>query len=273
MNELDIEDELNSGKYLFKFCRFNTNALQILINKTLYFCPPNKLNDPLDSQFNLKINKLNNFSQKTRESILSSRFFLSEKIKFLIKDIGLDLGKESSHESFFTEYFTHLQNDYHGICCFSQTHSDNLLWTHYSDEAKGICLVFDRALLITALKNNLNSGSYHLYHGSTTYRGIKKLESTLCKDGRLKWTLNHLFSKTKHWKYEKEYRLILSQLPRHSLELIPVNFNPFLKIDDTCLKFVIMGQRISNENKNMLRNLKEKNVMNAILLDHKFDKK
>lgn len=254
---MDIEAEMKSGKYLFKFCRFNTNALQILINHTLFFCAPKYLNDPLDSQFNLKINNSKNFSEKTRKSILYSRFFLSEEIKYLIKDAGLDLGIESSHEKFFKEYFTQLQNDYHGICCFSQTHSENLLWTHYSDEAKGICFVFDKELLIAALKKNIDNNSYRLNHGPMTYRGVKKLETTIYKDGRLSWTLNHLFSKTKHWKYEKEYRIILTQLPRHTLDFEPVKFEPFLKIDETCLKFVIMGQRVSREHEKMLHNLKK----------------
>ncbi|MGE0076445.1 MAG: DUF2971 domain-containing protein [Bacteroidales bacterium] len=197
---------------------------------------------------------------------------MSEEIKFLIKDAGLDLGEESSHEKFFKEYFTHLQNEYYGICCFSQSHSDNLLWTHYADEAKGICFVLDKELLIATLRKNLDSNSYQLHHRAISYSGVRKLETTIYKNGMLKWTLNHLLSKTKHWKYEKEYRLILSQLPRHALDFTPVKFNPFLRIDDTCLKFVIMGQRISNENRKMLINLEEKKITNAVLLDHRFDK-
>ena len=57
----EIDLELESGKYLFKYCKFDVNALQIIINKTLYFNTPNNLNDPLDSRFILDIKKTGEF--------------------------------------------------------------------------------------------------------------------------------------------------------------------------------------------------------------------
>jgi hypothetical protein len=232
---MNFEAEIESGNFLFKFCRFNTNALQILINNTLYFSAPNNLNDPLDSRFSLKIANPLNFSSKTRESILNSRFFLSEEIIHLVKDIGSDLGRPSSQEKLFNEYFKHLQNTYFGICCFSMLYKEHLLWTHYTDETKGLCFVFDKDLLIDSIRKNIPR-KYELIHRPLTYRGVKKLEVTLYRDGRIRQTINHLFSKTKHWRYEKEYRFVLTQDPRKFGDIVPERFDPYLVFDENCLK-------------------------------------
>ena len=64
--KVDYKEKLNSGKYIFKFFRFDINALQILANDTLYFSSSNKLNDPLDSRFKLKVINPNNFSKKQK---------------------------------------------------------------------------------------------------------------------------------------------------------------------------------------------------------------
>ncbi|MBL7965759.1 MAG: DUF2971 domain-containing protein [Prolixibacteraceae bacterium] len=267
----EIDRELESGKYLFKYCKFDVNALQIIINKTLFFSSPDKLNDPLDSQFDLKIKNPDNFSKETKEIIRESTSNLSEEIRELLRDDGSELGHITSQEKLFKEYFTYIQNTYSGICCFSQTHSDNLLWAHYADQARGLCFVFDREKLHESFQKNLKGSNYRIMHDKISYNGVKKLDLRLFKGGEFDYTSAHLFSKTSHWKYEKEYRFVLEKYKKTLFRLTIERFNPFFDFDADCLKYVITGQRMPYEHFLMLFRIIADTKLNVELCKHEFD--
>lgn len=270
---IDYDKELESGKYLFKYCKFDVNALQIIINKTLYFCPPDKLNDPLDSKFELEIKNPNNFKKKTKEIIRESTYNLSREIHELLRDANCELGNVKSQENLFKEFFAYMHNFYAGICCFSTKINDqNLMWSHYANEGKGVCIVFDKEKLNHSLENNLEYG-YCLFPDRTVnYNGVKTLEVEITDDGEFLYTFEHLFSKTKHWSMEEEYRIILEKNKSRLFDPSPHKFNSFLRFDNKCLKAIITGQRMLEEHKNMLFQLKANNVFEAELYEHKFDR-
>ena len=268
--ELNYDNELESGKYLFKYCKFDVNALQIIINKELYFSSPAKLNDPLDSNFELEIENPENFSDKTRDYIKHSGFPINEKLKSMLRDYSLLLGHVPKQDELLTEYFHDIQNNYLGICSFSTKAIDkNLMWSHYANEAKGLCLVFDREQLTQSLLTN-KFKNYRMYRGKVTYDGVKPLQVEINKEGELYSTFDHLFSKTKHWAGEEEYRIILEKFNTDSF--YPNIFIPFLNFDDNCLKFIIVGQRIDKGHYEMIHQLKFKGVFDAEILNHTFDK-
>lgn len=267
----EIDKELESGKYLFKYCKFDVNALQIIINKTLYFSSPDKLNDPLDAQFDLKIKNPKHFSEETREIIRESTSDLSEEIRMVLRGLHPKSVNLPSQEKLFKEYFTYIQNTFSGICCFSQTHSDNLLWTHYADQARGICFVFDKEKLHESFKKYLIGSNYRMKHHNVTYKGVKRLDLRIYKNGEFDYTSAHLFSKTSHWRYEKEYRFVLEKYKKTLFKLTTNRFYPFLDFDTDCLKYVIAGQRMPNEHYLMLIRLKDETSFNPEILQHKFD--
>jgi len=266
----EIDKELESGRYLFKYCKFDVNALQVIINKTLYFSAPDKLNDPLDSNFELEIENSENFSEKTRDYIKHSGFPINEKVKSMLRDYSLIQNNVDKQKELLMEYLYDLQNKYLGICSFSNKAIDqNLMWSHYTNEAKGLCLVFDREQLAQSLMNN-KLRNYRMYKGTVSYDGIKPLDVEINTEGELYSTFDHLFSKTKHWKGEEEYRIVLE---KHETDGFNPNiFDPLLKFDDNCLKVIITGQRMLKEHQKMLLQLKANNVFEAELKEHKFDR-
>lgn len=262
-NQIDLHEELESGKYLFKYARLNTNSLQTIINHTLYFSSPKALNDPLDSKFKIRINNPQNFTQKTKLNILNSRFELNDNIKYLTKNFGITNGDIEKQEKLFNAFFQHYQNVNAGVCCFSLTGDDNLMWSHYASEAKGLCFVFDKEQLRKSLLANIDRTRYRLMADPLKYRGVKTLDIKLLKDGTFVYSMNHLFSKTKHWKYEKEYRFVLE---RNRIDLFDFSsyFNPYLKFDKEVLKFVIVGEQIEKVHFEMLEKLLENSDVKII---------
>lgn len=268
--EIDYDEELQSGKYLFKYCKFDVYTIQTIINKALYFCTPDKLNDPLDSNFDLIIENPENFSDKTRDSIKFSGFPINERVRYLVRCANLVLGDVKRQKEFLTEFSHDRQNNFLGISSFSTKVKDkNLMWSHYANEAKGLCLVFDREQLIQSLFQN-KSKYYEMYKDNISYDGIKPLIVEITKDGELLYTYDHLFSKTQHWAGEEEYRIIIEKIEKDWF--YPNYFDPFLKFEDQCLKFIIVGQRTEPENLEILERLRSQKCFEATILKHTFDR-
>lgn len=219
----------------------------------------------------MKIKNPQHFSEVTKEIIRESTSDLSEEIRMLLRGFYPESGNISSQEKLFKEYFTYIQKTYSGVCCFSQTHSDNLLWTHYADQARGICFVFDKEKLHESFQKNLKGSNYRMMHDHVTYKGVKKLDLRICKNGEFDYNSAHLFSKTSHWKYEKEYRFVLEKNKKTLFKLTIERFNPFFDFDADCLKYVIAGQRIPYEHFLMFFRLIEDTKLKVELYKHKFD--
>src|SRR5262245_50550688 len=82
-------------------------------------------------------------------------------------------------------------NKTHGLICFSAKYSNPVLWSHYADNHKGICLEFDVAediyvKAVTYIKNRLPFPESEL-------------------DEKL--TAQMLFTKFDAWQYEEEVRV------------------------------------------------------------------
>lgn len=269
-NEFDLE--LESGKYLFKYCKFDVNVLQIIINKTLYFSAPDKLNDPLDSDFELRIKNPENFSETTLDIIRYSGFAFREELRAFLKKPSSSMINRERLKILLEEFFNYMQDTYLGICSFStKKNSSNLLWSHYANEAKGLCLVFDREQLIQSLTENDTTG-IRFFNDSINYDGIKPIEVDIKDDGGFSYTFAHLFFKTQHWSDEKEFRIIKKSYVTGSSDFEFIRFFPFSRFDDKCLKFIITGERILEEHLHMLEQLKANKSISAKILGHKFDR-
>jgi len=267
---IDYNETLNSGKYLFKFCTFNVNTLQILINNTLYFAAPDLLNDPLDCRIkdNIKIIKPENYSTKTINTLKNYRPYLNELVKSKLRDITPTLGNIGSIKEQLNTYFSFDQNEFYGICCFSIDYQHNLLWSHYANEARGLVLAFNKEKLFESFRENLKGKPYDMIPRNISYKSrLNNLEVQLYKDGRILYKPKHFFSKTLYWKHEKEYRLVISQKQISKFILEPVVMNRFVSFKKECLEYIIAGERIKPEHRDILYNL----FGGEKVLQHSFD--
>jgi hypothetical protein len=177
---------------IYKFRAVNTFTEDLVQKGELYFCPPKDFNDPFDSNL-----ELIDFVDK--EDILGS---LSNPIdprsnalfNVLSQALESNKTKEILYTHFKESFYSHAETT--GICCFSKTPLDLLLWAHYSDCHKGICLVFDSDILIETF------GELHTLNYSQKIPDIN-----IFGDAAL--AVNQFFcTKSEHWSYEKESRLI-----------------------------------------------------------------
>lgn len=110
-----------SDYVVFKFRAINKRLMASLINGELYFSQPSCLNDPFDCRVDL-LKALDN-------AILQSSSSNQETLKKL-RDMQ--------------EFFEKVQADTAnvGVCSFSLQLNNPLMWSHYADEHRGVCLMY-----------------------------------------------------------------------------------------------------------------------------------
>jgi hypothetical protein len=150
-----------------------------------------------------------------------------------------------------------------GVCCFSLSNENPLMWGHYTNNYKGICLKFNNQELLkkenvaidshVSYLQNYKPANDELYKRLTEIDGFEISQSN--KDF-IKKILTMLFEycwKYYDWKYEKEYRAI-------SFGNLDFNRKLSFKVED--VEEIYIGNRLEKEDpvfyKSLIEILKNK---------------
>ena len=223
----------------FKFRAINKHLVESLATPSWYFSTPAALNDPFDCRLNLK---------RYLENAVSST---SGRTQLNLRSIIENPGYQDWDQKF--------QNV--GVCSFSLTPDETLLWSHYADQHRGVCLLYNIPASFLLDKGNRIIGVDKI-----TYGDEKMMEclTTLTGDA-YKFTevliKTYLTTKSPSWRYEAEARIIrevdgLLQIPGHFLEQVcfglrteSVDIDLVTKLARRycgCLKFSKMARDASN---------------------------
>ena len=173
-------------RYLYKYRPLNENTKKIITNNELYFSNPSDFNDPYDC--NIPMNDI--ILRKDLERIAHS------------KDSNQDIAEIIKSLSFEPEYIkTMLRNNMNkiGICCFSTLCNSILMWSHYAEYHKGICLKFD---ILKDPEFFINTLAVH-------YSRIMPYFDFFSRNNRIFEEL--LQTKFADWSYESEVRIFKSK--------------------------------------------------------------
>ena len=195
----------------FKYRNINKRLLDSLVKSQLYFSLRTQLNDPFDCNVDI--------SRALDQLLLMKEKDKYDRLKTLRED-GLLLQK-------FETKISPL-----GICSFSYIDDETLMWSHYANDHKGVCLRYEfpkyflnrtsEFLGISPVSYEPNSVSDWIYNNIDIYESDHAYFSTeLLKKA--------ITSKAPAWQYEKEVRIIrdvngLYEIPRNSLTQIVFGF-------------------------------------------------
>lgn len=119
------------------------------------------------------------------------------------------------------------------IACFSELHDHLLMWGHYADSHKGICLIFDEVA----------NDQMQWFAFPVDYMEMRpRVNLTRFNDPNV--MARALLLKNHHWGYEHEQRMIAWHAPP-GYRVFPAQ----------SLKGIILGAKISEDDENFLRNL------------------
>jgi hypothetical protein len=185
---LKLEEEMNDEPFtLYKFKPINKYLIESLVTQSIYFAKPDTLNDPFDCKINLE----SVLKRAELSAIGGRKQFLNSLL---------------DNPQFFEIWRLYFDNI--GVCSFSQVNADRLLWSHYADEHRGVCLEyqFRGSYFLNSVFPLTTMGNVE-YLSEPLTEWLKKapIEMIPFTEG-----LIHKFLKTKNpaWGYEKEARII-----------------------------------------------------------------
>ncbi len=228
----------DNENYVYKFHSFDANLFKILLNQELWFGKPAIQNDPFEGEFIIE-----GFEKEPT----------IEELKKMYRIINPRYSKEflDKIEDHIPDQYTLIQNysdflkkeikDKFGICSFSKSYNNILLWSHYADSHSGVCLIFDKDILVPSIKENDNEIEYN----EVIPQNIAPKVKIRITDNGYPFVNNYnvLLSKFEDFKYEDEVRFVKF-------------FNPMfneddkrnLKFDISALKGIIIGEGMTTEN-------------------------
>jgi hypothetical protein len=214
---------------------------KMLIDDKFYFQSPDKFNDPFDCKPNLQIDLESPKSYESLYSGLRQQYpefgyvGATRKIEEFIKNpqlvkkgrglLNVDLEKNLSTC---------------GILCFSAKITNMLLWAHYANGHKGYCIAFHKDKLLKF------TDSIGILAGIKYQKTYPKINYFASYDSHKKIS-KIIFTKSKDWEYEEEWRLF-----------IPTIEERLLSIPDTCIASVYLGLKMSPEDKDDILNTAQK---------------
>jgi hypothetical protein len=213
----------------------------------VYLSSANQFNDPFD--FSLPINFDPN--EYTKENIVRKQF-LAMKRDFRDQPNAVLL-KEAIRRydsgMFNDEYWRQIeelekQEVYKiGILCLSKKRNDLLMWAHYADWHRGYCVGIQKSEL-----------SKHFINDALIQPNDYKTKFPIYKfiDPSPNQHIDRLFTKSKHWAYEKEYRFIKAN-----------SAGTTLTVNNEAIREIILGLKMKDVDINEILKLKNAKFPNA----------
>ncbi|MEC9412191.1 MAG: DUF2971 domain-containing protein [Pseudomonadota bacterium] len=193
---------LGLPKKLYKYEAFTIQSLLNLKNQVVYFGPPSGFNDPYDCALKADIHEIDPSEIEKFRSIYLSKPWpphvkqaLEEKPPADLKPMLMRAARSACED--IIEKF--IEN--RGVSCFSEVNDELLMWAHYADKYQGFCLEFDTE---TELFEKAKKVKY--------VDEMPKLNAlSVFADGERREVLDLFCTKSKAWKYEREWRCIHSE--------------------------------------------------------------
>ncbi|RNI30934.1 DUF2971 domain-containing protein [Rufibacter immobilis] len=215
------------------------NAILIAEGNKLKFSDPRTLNDPFDLDCSVL-----RFDSDPEGLAL----YLYSKDKSKSVEYWLDVTSSSRYRADFQNQSINLYKEgkaNFGICCFSETYDNPLMWSHYTKDKNnlshsGVCFGFDSKAL----------------NMSTVSRVKYTKEKMTCNyfDGDLDAVTFMCYQKAIEWEYENEVRAVCFNVEKFC------DSKRLMSFDRSYVKSLYFGARIDREAKNkIVKELKENN--------------
>lgn len=193
---LELEKEgvfVRIPDFYYKYSRINDNFLASVRENYFWLSKPTDFNDPFDARILLDTD---NSVEEIDHHI--SKIFEGSELKEDARRIYRDL--RTSHTALFHDFinvpYLNMVGSI-GICCFTHTPSNLLMWAHYADNHKGVCIKYNFS------KEEYISSILYPVDYSTDYPRVKFV--AINNPG----IYEQIFlTKSEDWKYEEEWRIV-----------------------------------------------------------------
>ncbi len=241
---------------LYKYRPINKNTISSLINSEFHYSFAEQFNDPFDCDFYY----YNKGTRKDKVSYLLKRLPMSSK-KFIemFKELNsINFNNRKVKDKYPSLISGEKSNDKSLIVnCFTKKPNNILMWSHYADNHKGICIGYN-------YKKNGEKLFFEM--GENMLIGLKSSIAPLYKVRYdIKYPLPYNFFKEepndlmrffkvkyKEWEYEKEYRSVL---------IYSTILKQIIKYNKEILSKIIFGIKTSDSDIKLIKNIISENYI------------
>ena len=217
----------NKIDFIYKYRKIDSNLYRTLVLSEIYFAPPTSFNDPFDSNIvpipTVTRGDVEDYCSKIFPNLVGQKFqdTVDETLKrapqIISKSFRTDLSEMRKRLS---------------ICCFSQIHNSSLMFSHYADGHRGVCLEF--------------KVSQHDFYDSINPVQYPQDYPSLPFFRHVPWAAieAQFLNKQREWAYEKEWRIIRVDEPVG-----------FIKFPPDFLTSIIFGLETSDSDIEVIREI------------------
>lgn len=198
-----------------------------------YFASPSSFNDPFDCRPNFTLSGGESavqeylYSMWARKEPLVPEAERKAEVDAILRDPSRDPRIPENNRIFAATYDA-LVTARVGVLCLSEVHDDILMWSHYADCHKGICLIYET--------------SYEFFAHAQPVRYQRERPSVNPIEHSTEEMLdNAIFTKSNAWAYEKEWRILHYQQGVGEREF-----------PTTSLKAIILGVTLSGSDRRLV---------------------
>ena len=224
----------------------NKHTFQILKEGKLYFSSARKFNDPFDTSlnYNFKANdeEIKEWLDDSFERHKKEAFRRGKTKKQIFQEV-----KTKKRRNYVKQKVNKDLKTKYGICSLSASKDNILLWSHYTNNHKGVCIGLNTKKIIEFMDQKAKMGivfdlqdiDYKKEMPKINFfESMKQINVHNFKNSDL---YKLLYTKSKDWNYEKEYRFILYD-----------QTNKIVSIGNNIISEIILGCRISSDNKKLI---------------------
>jgi hypothetical protein len=187
---------MDTPKHLYRYRAPSIQEITNLSDAKLWFSSPARFNDPFDCAYDISIDDVTRVDcAEVLERISQGRCTGAT-----IAEMSDEQINEQSKQGLRTAIAGAI-GKVKGVCCFSEKPNDILMWGHYSAGHSGFCLEF--AVANEPMFDNVRRVKYS---DELPRLGIE----TFTKED-FEQVLGLLLTKSSHWAYEKEWRVLHTQ--------------------------------------------------------------
>ena len=214
VRESSLYSHMTRPQTLYKYCAFNVNSLRHLSKGEIYYAAPKSFNDPLDCNPTLFIDTERTCLEELFLNMLGAAEG-PQKAQHLLEDCRY---QSTQHGCFKTDadveryYMESLALELKrllacglgmkGVFSLAREWNCPLMWSHYADQHRGICIEYDVA---DSAFSNINPVDYNRPR-SIKVSDLISWKLNGCSKAKSDVYNTWLLTKAPQWGYEQEWR-------------------------------------------------------------------
>lgn len=247
--EAEIETDV-----VYKYTTWSKYSERMLANNQIYFASPGKFNDPFDCAIVPSFRRVTR-SQKIRNHashLMRQNPTLAESAAMAVARRNPASGRRwVEMQKRVLEYQKFAMNQRFGVFSLTTKKDNLLMWSHYADSHKGLCVGFRLKSLFALMEQSIYSRRSYLSFEKVNYVEKYPVWNFMTDDSA---SLLDSVLKTKSvcWQYENEYRMIQGMMGGNGQGETLRESERKTNLEEDAIAEVILGINTSDKDKNAI---------------------